>query len=662
MLVAAVSSVLITPAASQGKWEGAWNVVASHMAPSSSEHCCEIAHAVVLAKPGPDQGKVLLIQGTGEVWLWDPAAPSSATFVRDRDPLAPSVPLSGPRFESLFCCGHSADGNGDIVIAGGDRTREWSPIAACGQQPTWSYLLDPTAMDFGPKLSMVIPSPLPTNFGYWYPGTVRLHDGRVLSAGGGSAPLHVNSGPCWDAPGLVFVDGWQIFDPSTGAWSGLSHPAPFPGLPNGANGYDYDFNYYPLLLTIPPSPGTTNALAYVFAPVVPDNDGARHQVQGQPYVVPRSPSAIMNAGVAGWPATGSWAIHPSQIANPASGGVVRNLYYPNAVMRPLQLNSQGLPAQPVQVMVLGGSDQNLLPITPPIGAGGQLGGGGIALSEVSQISAPEQPASAWTSNQPASHPNMLKERIYANSVLLPDGQLLVVGGSKFDYYPYAGGAPGAGGTYVERSAEPVLEPEMLDLLPPVGTQPIWQLQELQVSPRLYHSSAVLLQDGRVLVVGGHRGQQPFNLLGQPTTPFLPAHFTWSNSVHYDVEIFSPDYLRAGPRPQISTVVAGGVTGSRTIAFGSTFEVDVLFPGSSSAAIGAVALISPGSCTHHFDWDQRHIRMSFGPAPGSGKKLMVHAPAHGGVAPPGWYMLFVVSDGSTSGGVEIPSIARFVQLQ
>jgi Domain of unknown function (DUF1929) len=81
-----------------------------------------------------------------------------------------------------------------------------------------------------------------------------------------------------------------------------------------------------------------------------------------------------------------------------------------------------------------------------------------------------------------------------------------------------------------------------------------------------------------------------------------------------------------------------------------------------AAIGAVNLVGPGSSTHHFDWDQRYVGLSFSPVPGSGKKLAVQAPAHGGVAPPGWYMLFAVSDGSTSGGVKIPSIARFVRLQ
>jgi Domain of unknown function (DUF1929) len=634
------------------------------MSPSTYEHCCEISHAVVLAKPGPDQGKVLLIQGTGQIWLWDPAAPSSATFVRESDPLDPTtVSQTEPRFENLFCCGHSADGEGDIVIAGGDRTRVFGSMPMCGQQPTWSYVLNPTSMEFGAQLAMLVPHPTPTNFGYWYPGTVRLHDGRVLSAGGGSAPLHANASPCWDAPGIQFADGWQIFDPATGAWSGLATDVPFPGLPTGGNGYDYDFNYYPLLMMIPPSPGTTNATGYVFAPVVPDNNGGRHQVQGQPYVFPRSASAIMNAAVAGWPASGAWTIHGSQITNPAPGGLVRNLYYPNAVLRPLVLNSQGLPAGPVQVMVCGGSDANLTPTLPLPGPGpGQLGGGGIGLRDVSQISAPEQPASTWTSNQPATHPNMLRERIYANSVLLPDGQLLVIGGSKYDYYPYAGGAPGAGGAYIERAADPVLEPELLDLLPPAGTQPTWRLQATQVSPRLYHSSAVLLRDGRVLVVGGHRGVQPFNQQGQPTSPFLPAHYTWANFLHYDVEIFSPDYMNAGRRPQISSLISGGVVGASTIAFGSAFEIEIVFPGSSAAAIGAVTLIAPGSSTHHFDWDQRYVGLSFSPVPGSGKKLAVQAPAHGGVAPPGWYMLFAVSDGSTSGGIKIPSIARFVRLQ
>ena len=68
-------------------------------------------------------------------------------------------------------------------------------------------------------------------------------------------------------------------------------------------------------------------------------------------------------------------------------------------------------------------------------------------------------------------------------------------------------------------------------------------------------------------------------------------------------------------------------------------------------IASVALIRPGTPTHAFDMDQRFVGLSF--TAGSGV-LNVTAPPNGNIAPPGYYMLFVLN----SAGV--PSVARFVK--
>jgi hypothetical protein len=60
-----------------------------------------------------------------------------------------------------------------------------------------------------------------------------------------------------------------------------------------------------------------------------------------------------------------------------------------------------------------------------------------------------------------------------------------------------------------------------------------------------------------------------------------------------------------------------------------------------------------SVTHGFDQDQRFDRLSFTKSAGV---LHVTAPASGAVAPPGHYMLFILSDEG------VPSLARFVRLQ
>jgi Domain of unknown function (DUF1929) len=590
----------------------------------------EIAHAILLAKPGPHRGKVLLIQSNGERWLWDPSRPDAFEMEDGH----------GQTIENLFCAGHSADGNGDIVMVAGHRVVD-AMAGACGAQPTWSYLLDASSLAWSPNYPLLVPSPPPTNIGYWYPGTVRLSDGRVLSAGGGSAPLQPLA-PCFDQPGPYFVDGWQIFDANQGGWLGSGPNQWFAGLPTGANGYEYQFTYYPLLLTIPASPpaSAANPQGFVFASVVPDFAGSSQ-------LPTRSATAIMDASAPGWPASGAWAIHGSQLTQP--GGEPRNLQYPSSVMRPLVLGEDGLPTGPVEVMVIGGADFNLPTANPPAPGPGQDGGGTPAIAEVAQIRAPEQPGSQWSTNGPR-FPDLTFARTYTNAVLLPDGQLMVIGGSKYDFYPNAGGAPGVPGTRAERVAEPVMPPEFLDLLAPA---PQWRVGAAPISPRLYHSVALLLPDGRVMVGGGYQGMPAAGL------PSEPVHFTRVNFVHSDIEIWNPEYLSAGPRPSIAAVSSGDA-----IQYGATLSIDVTLAGvaGANAAIGSVLLITPGSVTHHFGWDQRMVALSFSPTAGERQRLTVRAPQHGSVAPPGWYMLFVVTDGAATGGIKIPSEATFVQLR
>jgi hypothetical protein len=71
-------------------------------------------------------------------------------------------------------------------------------------------------------------------------------------------------------------------------------------------------------------------------------------------------------------------------------------------------------------------------------------------------------------------------------------------------------------------------------------------------------------------------------------------------------------------------------------------------------IASVALLRPAAITHHTDAGARYIRLAI-TARGGGQ-LVAHAPASANVAPPGWYMLFVVSNSG------VPSVGRFIQLQ
>jgi hypothetical protein len=147
-------------------------------------------------------------------------------------------------------------------------------------------------------------------------------------------------------------------------------------------------------------------------------------------------------------------------------------------------------------------------------------------------------------------------------------------------------------------------------------------------PRLYHSTALLLPDARVLVAGrdGHFNVPPYK---------WPEH---------RVEIFSPPYLSAGPRPVIAAAPSRLIHGER-------FPVAV--GGVSPGDVARAVLISPGSVTHSFNMSQRAIALRIAGAAPDG--LLLEAPPSAGVAPPGDYMLFLVSSRGA------PSIAAFVKL-
>ena len=192
--------------------------------------------------------------------------------------------------------------------------------------------------------------------------------------------------------------------------------------------------------------------------------------------------------------------------------------------------------------------------------------------------------------------SMASARMLANAVLLPDGNVLVVGGGQQQNY-----------------TGPVRTPEMYD--PASG---VWTQMAPQAAGRMYHSTAVLLPDGRVLSAGQDDGTLA----------------TYG-------ELFSPPYLFRGARPTITTAPAT-----------ASWNTQIAVTTPDAAAIGSVMLIRPGATTHQVNTDQRALPLTF--SAGSGQ-LTVTTPANGNIAPRGYYMLFVVNREG------VPSVAKWVRL-
>jgi hypothetical protein len=206
------------------------------------------------------------------------------------------------------------------------------------------------------------------------------------------------------------------------------------------------------------------------------------------------------------------------------------------------------------------------------------------------------------------HP-MRVGRAHHNTVLLPDGSMVTVGGG----YGYrADGGNWAAGD----------EQKTVELWDP--TTGMWRLGPAQSENRAYHSTAVLLPDGRVVSAG----DDFHGALGSDGTNTDTA------------EIYDPPYLFKGPRPVITD-------GPHNVRFGT--DVDVATPNTN---VTRAALIAPGATTHANDMNQRYISLRVTQHPGG---VTLTAPATPEIATPGYYMLFLVNDQG------VPSVARFIRL-
>jgi hypothetical protein len=207
------------------------------------------------------------------------------------------------------------------------------------------------------------------------------------------------------------------------------------------------------------------------------------------------------------------------------------------------------------------------------------------------------PTPTWRSTGSMAFP-----RRHLNATLLPTGEVLVTGGTAAPGFNDAAGTVHAAELWDPRDGK-------------------WETLASNTINRIYHSAAVLLPDGRVLVTGAGVNQGAVNEL--------------------NAELYSPPYLFRGTRPRLTGAPS-------SLSYATSFSIMTPSPGS----IAKVTLLRLGSVTHSFDQNQRFISLAFHT---NSTGLSATAPGSGNVAPPGHYLLFLVSDDG------VPSVGRVVRI-
>jgi hypothetical protein len=280
----------------------------------------------------------------------------------------------------------------------------------------------------------------------------------------------------------------------------------------------------------------------------------------------------------------AWLFNPATSAWTSSIGKTRDRSYGTGVLLPLTG-----PSWVPKVMMFGGGD----PAT--------------ATTEVVDLSAGSP---AWSPRA-----SMSTGRIQLNAILLPNGKVVLSGGSVSNETPDTAG-------------------KTADLYDPV-TNVMGNAGTASFS-RLYHSVALLLPDATVASLGSNPGVR-----GRYVTA---------------IEIYTPPYLYDSSDRLITTdrpVITGVPSGP--VGYGSGFSVSY----TSASPIASAVLVRPGSATHAFDMEQRFVGLcgaSPQPACTGAGTLSLTAPPNGNIAPPGYYMLFLLD----SAGV--PSKAGWVDLE
>ena len=442
--------------------------------------------------------------------------------------------------------------------------------AAWRGNESYAWLWDPSLGSGANAVEDVTPVIGGENVSIYCSGMSFLPDGRVLVVGG--TLTWGEDDP--DFPTYTEFAGLDtaiLFDPATESWTELPRPA-------GSDG-----RWYPTQTLLPDgrtlvisgisdeSPGgLLNNTLEIYdsaggSPVLLDSVAQRRDMELYPHMFTMPDGDLLMAGPN---PDDSARFDPENLSDPwtdlppLSGQRIGG----NALLLP-----EG-PSGSTQVAAIGGRPYG--PTVP------------LATNEMIDL---DDASPSWT-----SFPALSVQRSYPNTLLLPDRSMVTIGGDD----------------RVEQTWPDVPE-KAVELYDPVTNS--WQTGPRQVEKRAYHSTAVLLPDGRILSTGDDLN---------PTADGSRA----GASPNDTGEIYSPPYLFKGPRPVISSAP-------------DALRWNVPFGVGTSGDVDEAVLIAPAATTHGNDMNQRLVPLqTVGTSDGG---VTLQSPPSANVAPPGWYMLFLV---------------------
>ncbi|PVH78473.1 carbohydrate-binding module family 18 [Cadophora sp. DSE1049] len=224
--------------------------------------------------------------------------------------------------------------------------------------------------------------------------------------------------------------------------------------------------------------------------------------------------------------------------------------------------------------------------------------------------------------------SMPEGRGMVEGTLLPDGTVVWLNG----------GSRGAQGFGLANT--PALEALLYDPAKPLG-QRFSTLARSDI-PRLYHSVALLLLDGTIMVAGSNPVEMP-QLKPDAANPYV---------TEWRVENYVPPYLQGDNANQRPTNI---VIENKTVrADGSQMVITFIPPHASDNV--KVVLYHGGFVTHSVHMGHRMLNLDITKSArgGPAQTLYVNGPPNHNVAPPGPYVIYVLVDG-------VPGVGQFVQV-